>query len=172
MNLDKFKNKIKLLTPKNDLLVNEGYSFTSIDEIKNEFDLKGKTIFSKKEGLFLNFVLHNETNSFRVNNLFFSKMDKEIIEGHIVFGSIEGGYISYNIEEKNFYASYSDDIMGSMLLICENEEQFFEILLIVAEYSSKAYEGLIIDEDEELLNEYIKKCENIFLNGNYEYLFI
>ena len=69
------------------------------------------------------------------------------------------------------YTSYADDKEGTMSLLCINDKEFFDILLIVAEYSSKSYEGIDIDEDE-LLENYIKRCEKICSEGNFERLFI
>ena len=75
-----------------------------------------------------------------------------------IVGYIEGGYISYENLSGKFYTSYVDDIEGTMELLCNIENEFFEILLIIAEYSSNSYTGKLNPDQELAIDEYIDKC--------------
>jgi hypothetical protein len=165
--LEKFIEQLAELKPEMKVLIAEGYSENYINDIINEFTLR--KINSIQVSSKINDFLYNfDIQHFRVLNLFFTnEIDEDTIEDHFIFGFIEGGYISFEKSTGYFYTSYADEIENSLNIICENEDQFFQILLIVAEFSSKAYENT--DNLEKI--KYIEMCQKIYSKGFFDQLF-
>ena len=106
--------------------------------------------------------MNYDRSKFRIRNVFFNDtIETELINNHVIFGSIEGGYISFN-EQRNFFLSYAEDIEGTITMLCENDTQFFDILLLVAKYSTLTYVGEISDDDEDEKEKYIAMCNDIY----------
>ncbi|TYA89256.1 hypothetical protein [Seonamhaeicola marinus] len=170
--IEDFVNKLKLLRPNEGKLTSEGYSRQRIDRIySNEFELNKKNNENCK--FLLDYFIKNyDLNNFRLQNLFFTNnIETDIIQGYHIFGFIEGGYIFYENTTRMVYTAYAEDIVGTTNLLCNNDKQFFDILLIVGEYSSKSYEGIDIEEYE-LYENYINRCQMICQEGYFEPLFI
>ena len=172
MTIKKFIKEIYKLIPKTSELVSEGYTKSEIEEILKEFEFKKKKdiyVESRLDDFIFNYLEENT----RVLNLYFNpKIIKEIIQNHSIFGYIEGGYISYENLTGKFYTSYVDDIEGTMELLCNNENEFFEILLIIAEYSSNSYTGKLNPDQELAIDEYIDKCNLVCSQGDFYRLFV
>jgi hypothetical protein len=165
--LEKFVEMLVELKPKEKILISAGYSEDYIKDILNEFKLRkinSIQVNSKIEDFLYNFDIQN----FRILNLFFTNvLDENTIVKHIIFGYIEGGYISFDKETGYFYSSYVDDVEDSLSILCENDEQFFDILLLIAEFSSKEYENI----ENNIKEDYIELCQKIYNQGFFEQLF-
>lgn len=173
MNIKYFFTELNNLKPNIENLIKSGYSKDTAEKIiKKEFLIQDFSHLEISTSIFKDFINYNRFNSFRILNLFFNKeLIEDIIDGHIIFGFIDGGYISYEKKTGYFHCSYADDLSGSLSKICENENQFFKILLIVADYSSKSYQGMLPENDESALENYIDKCRDIYLSGEFTPLF-
>ena len=178
--LTDFVKRLNALKPHKDNLIKGGYSDERIEDIyANEFSLKKKKKTIKVSSLIDDFICNYNINTFSILNLYFSDsyINDNILENHIIIGSLEGGYISYECSSKKFYTCYAEDKEGTIGLLCENDTEFFEILLIVAEYSSKLEEKLItidyssFESREKAIEPFVEKCDNISPYGLHDRLF-
>lgn len=171
MDINIFLKKIKEISPSEDDLKREGYK-SAIEEILQEFNLVIKEEVEIKGKFTEDFFTVYNLENFRVLNLFFTdELSDDIIEGHVIFGFIDGGYISYEKKTGVFFTSYADDIENTLEILCNSSENFLKILLIVADFSSKGYKGEILNDNEEIKEEYIDKCHDIYPLGMFEPLF-
>lgn len=179
--LTDFVKKLNALKPKRELLEKKGYSKERIEEIyTQEFDLIKKDEIISVDSMIDDFIYnYNLSYKFSIRNLTFSNdLEEEIIEGHLIFGGIESGYISYKRSSDSFYVSYGDDVEGTLGEICENSINFFEVLLVVAQYNCDWYENPNLNADtpdkeiEAIIETYIKKCDAIYPYGDYYTLFL
>ena len=162
MNLRFFKEKLFSLQPNVDDLVSEGYSREdAIDILNNEYILRPKEIQEQYDSILLDFLNNYDLRFFRIRNISFDDILR-YLKGHLLIGGIDSGYLALNQDTGHIYIMYADDT-DNITLFVENEVQFFEVLLIFAEYSS------IGSEDQ--IEEYIERCENVCLLGNYDSFF-
>ena len=114
--LEFFISNLNELKPEESRLLEEGYSINYINEIYNT-EYKLQKIDSKKVNTLIeDFLLNYDRSKFRIRNVFFNDtIETELINNHVIFGSIEGGYISFN-EQRNFFLSYAEILKG--LLPC------------------------------------------------------
>lgn len=158
---------LKPLKPK---MILEGFSEKEIERIYLEEFTIQQINNIKVNSLLEDFIRNYNIKKFRVRNLFFNEIiEKEIIEGHLIFGYIENGYISIHEDSGKFYTSFAEDVGNTLSFICENEIDFFNILLVIIRYSKDSYEGLT---NENSLEHYIEKCEEISPNGEFYPLFV
>lgn len=156
----------------------EGDSEEYIEELYvNEFNVK-KIDNIEVTSMIDDFIYNYDTDSFSIANLsFVQELDHEIMRGHSVIGGIESGFISYERSLNKFYTSYADDVEGTISMICEGDDVFFEILLVVAEYSRDFSENTEFSEEnfdeekEAFVEKYIEKCRAIYPYGYYDLLF-
>jgi hypothetical protein len=163
MNLKMFKEKLLSLQPKLNDLLSEGYSNEgALQVLNNEYILKSKDIQSQYNSILLDFLNNYDLQFFRIRNISFDDILR-YVNGYLLVGGIDSGYLGLDEDTGRIYIIYADEIDNISTLFVENEVQFFEILLILAEYSSKG------TEDE--IEEYIGRCENICPLGNYDSFF-
>ncbi|AWK05492.1 hypothetical protein HYN56_15100 [Flavobacterium crocinum] len=163
MNLEIFKDRLLNLQPSLSDLLSEGYSqYGALDILNNEYILKPKEVQNHYDSLLLDFINNYDLQFFRVRNIFFDDILR-YLKGYLLIAGIDGGYLGLDESTGYIYIIYADEIDNINTLFVENEEQFFEILLIFAEYSS------IGSEDE--IEKYLERCENVCLLGSYDYFF-
>jgi hypothetical protein len=163
MNLRKFKEKLLSLQPKLDDLLQQGYSQElALEILNNEFILKPKEVQNRYDSIVFDFLNNYDLRFFRIRNIFFDDVLR-YINGYLLVGGIDGGYLALDEKTGRIYIIYGDEINNIHALFVENEIQFFEILLVLAEYSSNG------TEDE--IENYIDRCEEICPLGNYDSLF-
>lgn len=163
MNLEIFKGRLLNLQPHLNDLLSEGYSQEgALNILNNEYILKPKEIQNQYGSVLLDFINNYDLQFFRIRNIFFDDILR-YLEGYLLIASIDGGYLGLDENTGHIYIIYADEIDNINTLFVENEEQFFEILLILAEYSSRG------SEDE--IENYLERCENVCLLGNYDYFF-
>ncbi|WP_431244377.1 hypothetical protein ACQ9BO_08700 [Flavobacterium sp. P21] len=85
------------------------------------------------------------------------------INGYLIVGNIDGGYLGLNEKTGFIYIMYVDQLDSINTIFVENEVQFFEVLLIFAEYSTNG--------SEEEIENYVERCENICPSGNFDLFF-
>lgn len=163
MDLKKFKEKLLSLQPKLDDLLSEGYSQEGAQNIlSNEYVLKPKETQKQFDSILLEFLNNYDLNFFSIRNISFDDILRYVGK-YLLIGGIDGGYLGLDEKTGHIYIIYADEIDNVNTLFVENEDQFFEILLIFAEYSANG------SEDE--IEEYIERCEEICPLGNYDYFF-
>lgn len=163
MDLKKFREKLFDLQPDLNDLLNEGYSKEgAIEIINNEYILKSKNIQNQYNSPLLDFLNNYDLEFFTIRNISFDDILR-YVNDHLLIGGFDGGYLGLNENSGHIYIIYADEIDNINTLFAENESQFFDILLIFAEYSSKG------TEDE--IDKYIERCESICVLGNYDLFF-
>ena len=163
MNLEMFKEKLLSLKPNLKDLLSEGYSEEgALQILNNEYILKPMKIQKKYDSILLDFLHNYNLEFFSIRNISFDDILR-YVNGYLLVGGFDGGYLGLDENTGRIYIIYADEINNISTLFVENELQFFEILLIFAEYSSRG------SEDE--IEKYVERCENVCLLGNYDSFF-
>lgn len=158
-----FKEKLLSLKPDLKALLSEGYSEERAYKImNNEYTLKPKDIQNQYNSILLDFLYNYDLRLFRVLNVFFNDILR-YVEGYLLIGGFDGGYLGLNEKTGKIYVIYADETNNIHEVFVNNELQFFEILLIFTEYSSKG------SEDE--IEEYLERCYDVCQEGNYDSFF-
>jgi len=171
MDVKKFKIELTRIKPNLSNIIENGFSEEySKKMIINNFVLTERKKTIKTKSSIEDFCKNYELEYFNVRNISFSDILR-YIEGYLIVANVDGGYIGLDEATGVFYNIWADEIENIYNVFCENEKQFFEILLIVAEYNSKVISGKIKFSNDESREEYIEQCENIYPLGSYEDLF-
>lgn len=168
MNIIVFTEKFNQLKPSKQLMLDNGFSESFSDRvIENEFTLTSiKTIDNTKESL-LDFLKLMDVENLTINKLSFSE-SLENIEEYIIVSGFEGGFLVKCENEEEIRVLYSDDIDSDIEVFCENDKQFFELLLIFTEYSKLKYEGKVKTVDLKVKNEFLERCNKIYPLYDYD----
>lgn len=163
MNIKIFSEKLLALQPKLNDLLSEGYSQKgAIQILNNEYVLKPKDNQGQYDSILLEFLHNYDLEFFRIRNIFFDDILR-YVNGYLLVGSVDSGYLGLDESTGHIYIIYADEIDNVSTLFVANEFQFFEVLLIMAEYSARG------SEDE--IEEYLERCETVCQLGNYDSFF-
>lgn len=162
MNLITFISRFNRLKPSKQLMIDSGFSESfSARIIQNEFTLNLiKKIDDTKVSLF-DFLELVDVEDLTINKLYFSESLDSIGE-YIIVSGFEGGFLVKGEGEEKIRVLYSDDLDNDIEVFCENDNQFFELLLIFAEYSKLKYEGKIPKSDSKVKNKFLDECDKIY----------
>lgn len=171
MDLNNFKEKLLNLKPDFKVLLSEGYSEErAFGILNNEYVLKLKDVQKQNDSDLLNFLVNYDLEFFRIRNIFFADILR-YAEGYLIIGNFDSGYLGLDEKTGRIYIIYADEMNNIHTLFVENEFQFFDVLLVISEYSSRVSEGKIDPFDEEIIEEYIERCYGICQVGNYDSFF-
>lgn len=175
MDILEFIERLALLKPNRKLLSERGYSEEMIEKLfRQEYLLKDK--FSSTSGdisklsSVKDFISNFDLNEFRIRNISFSDIDRDV-KGYYLVGGFDGGYLGLNEINNVVYIIYADEINNIHEIFSTSTNEFFEILLQIAEYSSKISEGVFSPFDVDVKEEYIDRCFDICPKGTYEIFF-
>lgn len=171
MYLESFIARLDGLKPSIEILRQRGYDDDeALELIYHEYSLKpipNKNIYNSD---LLNFLNNYDLKNFRIRNINFSDILR-YVQRHLIVGGFDGGHLGLNEKTGAIYIIYSDEESNIHEIFVENEFQFFEILLIIAEYSSKVSEGVIDPFSIEVKQVYYQRCYNICPISNCELFF-
>ncbi len=174
MKLETFITNLYKLRPNIELLKNRGYDEKHIIKLMtNEYILVQKENIEEDISSSTNivdFLKNFKLDFFRIRNIEFSDILRNLGD-FLLVGGIEGGYLGLDEKTRIVYIIYADDIESNHEIFAENDSQFFELLLLIAEYSSEVSEGKIDAFDEELIEDYIERCYEVCQLGSYEIFF-
>ncbi|MCM5663285.1 hypothetical protein [Galbibacter mesophilus] len=173
MNLVKFSKDLGNLKPNRKLLLRRGYSDEMIDKLYiQEYQIEDKILNSKALNHYKSieardFIELFNLERFRIRNISFPKK-LEYVEKYLKVGEFDGGYLGLDEITGMIYIIYSDNLNCVNEIFSTKDSEYFDILLIIAEYSKNVSEGKINAFDENAKNKFIEKCYSVCPSGSYE----
>ncbi|OED45289.1 hypothetical protein AB832_01405 [Flavobacteriaceae bacterium (ex Bugula neritina AB1)] len=161
MKILNFIESIRKYSPTQEVLMSRGYSESfSKNIIDKQFNLQEVNNRKEVSSFLQDFLQNYEVESFEINKISFSDILEEEINDYTTIAGIEGGYLVIKENDPAIYILFSDD-EDNVELFCSNEDEFFELLIVFAEFSSKVFKGEINPFDEEVKSSYLEKCNKI-----------
>lgn len=151
-------------------LIEKGYNEVMIGELySNSYHLECSNVKTMNKKLsIINFIENFKLINFSIRHIMFEN-EIYLKNNFIRIGTFDGGYMCLNLSNNNITIQYADDLEYGSDVFTETQSEFFEVLLIIAEYSRNISEGKISAFDKDEKENYNLKCLEICPVGNYDF---